>query len=218
MILKSFGCSFIFGSDLSDDGRYGGHATYSLYSWPAVLSRKLELKYSCYARPGSGNLRILERVLTQAACNEKDLFIIGWSYIDRFDYTDHSDTWETVLPGNNTDQSRSYYRDFHSQFKDKLTSLVYIKTAIDVLSDKQIPFVMTYMDPLLFEKEWHTTPAVTDLQDQILPYMNTFNGQTFLEWSYDNDFEISSNKHPLEPAHRAAADLLLPMVREKLKD
>jgi hypothetical protein len=218
MMLKSFGCSFIFGSDLADDGRFGGHATYSLYTWPAVLSRRLSLQYSCYAKPGSGNLRILERVLTQAACNEKDLFVIGWSYIDRFDHADADDKWKTVLPGENSDLADFYYRNFHSQFKDKLTSLVCIKTAIDVLTSKQIPFVMTYMDSLLFEKEWHTTPAITDLQDQIFPYMKTFDGQSFLNWSRINGFEISEKQHPLEQAHKSAAELMLPVAQEILQN
>ena len=218
MILKSFGCSFIFGSDLADDNRHGGHASYSLYTWPAVLSRKLNLKYACYAKPGSGNLRILERVLTNAASNEQDFFVIGWSYIDRFDYTNVEDKWQTVLPGDATDQADFYYRNFHSEFKDKLTTLIYIKTAIDVLKSKKIPFLMTYMDPLMLEKQWHSTPAVTDLQDQVAPYLQTFDGKTFLDWSHDNGFEISAKKHPLEPAHRAAAELILPTASEKLKD
>ena len=33
-----------------------------------------------------------------------------------------------------------------------------------------------------------------------------FNGKTFLQWSRDNAFPESDRWHPLESAHRAAAD------------
>lgn len=212
MMLKSFGCSFIFGSDLVDDGRTGGYATYSLYTWPAHVARSLSMKYVCYARPGSGNLRILERVLSQAASNEKDLFVIGWTYIDRFDYTDTDDKWKVILPVDTTTEADFYYRNFHSQFRDKLSTLICIKTAIDVLTHKGQPFIMTYMDPLIFEKDFHATPAITDLQDQIRPYMTTFEGSNFLEWSRSKGFAISAANHPLEEAHKSAAGIMRPVV------
>jgi hypothetical protein len=64
------------------------------------------------------------------------------------------------------------------------------------------------MDDLIFEKAWHTTPAIQDMQEYIRPYMNEFNGQSFLEWSKSNGFKISKTSHPLEAAHQAAADLV----------
>ena len=63
MMLKSFGCSFIYGSDLSDDGKGFPLASPSKLSWPSLLAQSLNYTYECYARPGSGNLRILEKVL-----------------------------------------------------------------------------------------------------------------------------------------------------------
>ena len=65
MTLKSFGCSFIFGSDLADDGRDGPYATPSQLTWPALLAQHLGRDYQCYARPGSGNLQILNTILNQ---------------------------------------------------------------------------------------------------------------------------------------------------------
>lgn len=204
-MLKSFGCSFIFGSDLPDDGRDGPHAIYSKLTWPALIAKKLDMDYVCYAKPGSGNMRILERVLSHAASNEKDLFVIGWSWIDRFDYTTTQDSWQTILPVDTTNQADFYYRHLHSQYRDKLMTLICIRTAIDVLNQKKIPFIMTYMDELMFETEWHTTPAVTDLQQQIRGYMSTFDGKTFLDWSRSHDYPVSKTLHPLEAAHKAGA-------------
>jgi hypothetical protein len=215
-MLKSFGCSFIFGSDLADDGRNGPYATYSKLTWPALIAKQLGIDYACYARPGAGNMRILERVLTQAASNEQDLFVIGWTWIDRFDYTDTQDSWKTILPVDTTPESDFYYRNLHSQYRDKLMTLICIQTAIDALNKKQIPFIMTYMDELIFETEWHATPAVTDLQQQIRDYMSAFEGKTFLDWSRSNNYPISSTLHPLEAAHDAGAKYMFAEIKKCL--
>jgi hypothetical protein len=87
--------------------------------------------------------------------------------------------------------------------------LIYIRTAIDTLKQKKIPFIMTYMDELIFEEEWHTTPAVLSLQNYIRPWMSNFADQTFLDWSRKNMYAISDLLHPLEQAHKAAAILML---------
>lgn len=217
MKLKSFGCSFIFGSGLADDGSNVDYADYSELTWPALLAKKIGYDYECYARAGSGNLRIMERTLSQAACNDHSLYIIGWTWIDRLDYvlSDLDLTnplelphWQTLLPSDTSDVANTYYKKLHSQLRDKLTTLMYIKLTIDTLKQKQCPFIMTYMDDLIFEKDWHTTPAILDMQAYIRPYMNEFNEQSFLEWSKYNGFKISKTSHPLEAAHQAAADLV----------
>jgi hypothetical protein len=219
MKLKSFGCSFIFGSDLADDGRDGPCATPSQYTWPANLAKHYSLEYECVARPGSGNMQIAERVLTHAADPDPSFYVIGWTWIDRFDYTNSNmnkeprntkgHNWRTIMPVDDDKVADFYYRGLHSEYRDKLASLMCIKLVIDTLKQKNIPFFMTYMDHLLFDSQWHTTPAVTDLQDYVRPYMNLFGDQNFLEWSRKNDFEISATSHPLEAAHRAAADYMI---------
>ena len=219
MILKSFGCSFIFGSDLADDGLGEPYAKPSQFTWPSLLAKHLGYDYQCYARPGSGNLRILEKILTMSS-QEPALFVIGWSWIDRFDYTvdaikgDHlydvagQNRWKTIMPIGNDHQTKNYYKDLHSQYRDKLTSLIYIKTAIDVLKEKQIPFIMTYIDDLLFETLWHANDSIFELQKSIRPYLTSFDGENFLDWSKNKGFPISQTLHPLEQAHQAAFELI----------
>jgi hypothetical protein len=68
---------------------------------------------------------------------------------------------------------------------------------------------MTYMDELLFDQTWHTTPAVLDLQEYVKPYMTQFEGQTFLNWSRSKGYPESARWHPLEAAHSAAADVII---------
>ena len=220
MILKSFGCSFIYGTDLADDGRGLLTSKPSQLTWPSLLAQDLNFDYNCYARPGAGNLRTLDKILTQVDDPNPAIFVIGWTWIDRFDYTTKitspavwadvigDEVWKTVMPVDTDTVAKNYYRDLHSQHRDKLTNLIYIKTAIDVLTEKNIPFIMTYMDCLLFETSWQYTTAIKELQDYVLPYMTKFDGKTFLEYSKEKGFPISETLHPLEPAHQAAFELI----------
>lgn len=217
MNLKSFGCSFIFGSELSDDGRNGSYATGSRLTWPAHLAKHIGYEYLTYSRPGSGNLQIAERVLSQLATNEQAFFVIGWTYIDRFDYVDANNPnnkfpgmpWSTIMPVDTTDIANTYYKNLHSETTDKLTTLMSVRLVINTLKQKGCPFIMTYMDDLMFDRRWHTTPAITDLQDYIRPHMTTFEGMNFQQWSKKNGHAITDIGHPLESAHAAAGELMI---------
>jgi hypothetical protein len=230
MKLKSFGCSFIFGSELSDlvhreisdYGPNDKYATGSQLTWPAHLAQQLGHEYLTYSRPGSGNLQIAERVLSHLATNEQSLFVIGWTYIDRFDYVSVANPdkwkwnpdklpgmpWSTLMPVDTFDAAKTYYRDLHSEIRDKFTTLMSIRVVIDTLKQKNCSFIMTYMDDLILDQRWNTTPAITDLQDYIRPHMTTFEGMNFQQWSKKNGHPITAIGHPLESAHRAAGELM----------
>jgi len=216
MKLKSFGCSFIFGSDLSAGLPNWNSDLPSQATWPARLAQKLNCRYGCYARPGAGNLQILNQVLAQISQSDSDdVFIIGWTWTDRFDYYDiDSDSstqssWKSILPVDKSKLASVYYQQIHSEYLNKLTSLIYIKTAVDALQQKNLKFVMTYMDHILFDRTWHTDPSICFLQDCVAPHMTTFDGMNFLDWSRKNGFSESKNWHPLEQAHQAAADYII---------
>lgn len=216
MILKSFGCSFIFGTDLADAGKNERYSFGSYLTWPSLLAKDLVYDYQCYAKPGSGNLQIAERLLNQVNKNDLALYVIGWSWIDRFDYISDDELWAggqgtkwaTVMPTDSTTVARKYYKTLHDQYRDKLTTLMYIRLAIDTLKQHNLPFIMTYVDDLIFETEWHSSQAVVNLQNYIKPHMTTFEGQSFLEWSKKKNFPISKSLHPLEEAHQAAFELI----------
>jgi len=213
MELKSFGCSFIFGSDLSDCDHNPPWPTGSFLTWPAHLAKQLGRNYQCWARPGSGNLQIAEKIINQSVACQDSLYVISWSWIDRFDYYNQSShpwqPWKTLTPGNSDDLAEVYYKNLHSEYRDKLSNLMYIKLVIDTLNQKNIPFIMTYMDELLFDQTWHTTPAISDLQEYVKPHMTQFEGQTFLNWSRSKGYPESPGWHPLEQAHSAAADVII---------
>jgi hypothetical protein len=219
MKIKSFGCSFIYGTDLGDNPHIW---KYSELTWPAILANQLGYDYECYARPGSGNLQIAERVLNE--CNKKDsvLYIINWTWIDRFDFVKSEDQWQpwdTLRPTSTERHAESYYKNLHSEYRDKLTTLISVKTVIDILLEKGIKFIMTYEDDLLFDQRWHTSLAVKELQNAVSKHMTTFEGQGFLSWSRKNNYPISEAWHPLEEAHSAAADYMISVFdKQKIID
>lgn len=215
MKVKSFGCSFIFGSDLGDE-KITGPVMASRKTWPALVAQHVNLDYECFARPGIGNLQILEKVLCQTdTCKPSDLVIINWTWIDRFDYYDkvnhrlHWQDWHTIRPSGTDTVSINYYKHIHSEYQDKLTNLIYVKTAIDILQAKNIKFIMTYMDQLMLDTTWYTSNAVATLQTCVRPHLTTFQGQTFLEWSRAHGFPESAGQHPLDLAHSSAAKYLI---------
>jgi hypothetical protein len=216
MDLKSFGCSFIFGSDLSDCNYNPPEPKESLLTWPAHLAKKLSYNYQCYARPAAGNLQIAEKIINQSAASPDGFYVISWSWIDRFDYYNQPlhpwQPWKTLTPGNSDQLAETYYKNLHSEYRDKLSNLMYIKLVIDILHQRNIPFIMTYMDELLFDTKYNTSPAITALQDYIEPYMTRFEGKTFLDWSRNKGYPESAGWHPLEAAHSAAADIIIRAV------
>ena len=212
MKIKSFGCSFIFGSDLKDCDYTPPWAKGSPSTWPSLLAQKLDAGYECHARPGSGNFQITERILNQLQTSKNDVFIVCWSWIDRFDHFKDAKAWQswnTLLPGARDQLSQTYYKYLHTEYSDKLNTLIKIKLVIDILTQHNVRFLMTYIDRLMFDQQFNTSPAVTYLQSCILPYMTLFEGQTFLEWSKQKGFAESATWHPLEEAHSAAADYMI---------
>jgi hypothetical protein len=79
-----------------------------------------------------------------------------------------------------------------------------VETEKDLLD---LPSHIRYEVDQNFRKQTQTPEYITDLRKLITPCLETFQGQTFLDWSYSNGFLVTELLHPLEQAHRAAADL-----------
>lgn len=212
MLIKSFGCSLIFGTDLPDctDGY-----TPSRLTWPARIAQALDLPYRCFARPGIGNLAIADSVLQQITDPTPSLYVIAWTWIDRFDYTVDDGHWNTARPGEDKSLDQYYFRNLHSQYRDKLQSLIYIQTCIQALQQADQRFLMTYNDELLFETDWHVSPAISMLQQEIRPHMHLFEGKTFMDFARDQGFDISAGNHPDAQAHEAASEIMLSAVKQQ---
>jgi hypothetical protein len=150
MKLKSFGCSFTYGSNLSDcDIPVFGP---SQHTWPALLAQSLRIEYECYAYPGIGNLQIYQNVLDQVRLKDSNFFIINWTWLDRFDFIDPvQEHWHTLRPDGNTSEHQLYYKHFYNQYHTMLTNASYISSTISILTQYNIKFIMTIMDETLFD-------------------------------------------------------------------
>lgn len=210
MKLKSFGCSFTYGSDLCDCD--GTPFEASQQTWPALLANSLDFKYECYAYPGIGNLQIYQTVLDQVRLKDSDFFIINWTWLDRFDFIEPvQEHWNTLRPGENTAEHQLYYKHFYNQYHTMLTNASYISSTISILTQFNVKFIMTAMDETLFEDinpNWQLPRPIEILQDQIRPCITKFDNKTFLEFSKEKGFPISETLHPLEDAHQAAFELI----------
>ena len=204
--VRSFGDSFIYGSDLSDCPQDSLIEPSNL-TWPALIAKLHDLDYKCYARPGVGNSWIAQQVLTYA--KPDCLNIINWTWIDRWDYYNIIDKqWQTARPTGTEDDAYAnmWYKYFQSELMDKWKDLTIIYSTISYLKQHDIPYVFHIMDELLLDGEHHAPPYITalqkDIRDEVLrfPLYNTF-----LTWSELNRFDISDNLHPLEQAHKEAA-------------
>jgi hypothetical protein len=227
MTIVSFGCSLTFGTDLPDSNPTAGWPTASNLTWPALISKRLDCPYLTRAKGGSGNLCISDRVsrAVHYFVDPNRFFIINWTFIDRFDFSHPTgihfnsgpQDYITCRPNETDELSQFYYRNFHSEYRDKFTNLMYIKLTVDILQKHRVKFAMTTIDDQLWCDRWHAPPHILEMQQEIRPYVLDFEGRNFLDWSQHHGFDISSTGHPLVEAHQAAADVILPKIKNLLK-
>ena len=199
------GDSFTRGDELTDcstHSRIAPHHTHSLSTWPALVAKKLGIEYDCMTIGGRGNHWISMSVSTYLEKHRDALFIINWSWFERFDYIDVVTGEWTVTHPRHTDQLDHYfYKHIDSERWNLHRNLQQIHSTICLLEQNSIDFIMTCIDPMLYNKENFVTP----LQAQVNHYIVNFYGYTFLEWAKHKNFEIGPGGHPLEKAHVEAA-------------
>jgi hypothetical protein len=226
--LKSFGCSFFYGSDLPEVIDYTDFVNSNKEhskrlpvreTWPLLIAKNLKLKYECWAQAGQGNFKIYCDILANSHKDDQSIYLVNWTWIDRYDYINNQESWHTLRPANESDLEKFYYRHLHSQFQDMISSATYIVSAAEHLSSLNCPYIMTYMDYNLLaqvDPTWHDPRYLKVLTQKLQQILVNFDGKNFLDWSRDNNFKISSNWHPLGPAHQAAAEYWLPAVEKLL--
>lgn len=101
-LVLSSGCSFIWGSELSDCYHCGTNG-YSQQTWPALLATNSGNEYHCVAEPGGGNDNIARNIVV--FCETKkapDLVVVQWTFPWRFGFRfeyptkSNMDQWYTV--------------------------------------------------------------------------------------------------------------------------
>jgi hypothetical protein len=195
--------------------RYSG---YSYNTWPALLAKNLNLEYLCHSKPGASNQTIIRTLMKLInSITVDDLVVIDWTFMDRWDYIDHKvefveDQWKTLRPGssNHTDIEKFYYTCIQSELWNKWESLKAISLAHYALKARDIKFLMTCEDSLIFDQRFFNPTYVINAQNEVYGNILWFNNKGFSDWAKDNEYKCGSkNGHPLEEAHRAAFKYIL---------
>jgi len=215
--IVSFGDSFIFGTEIKNNNN--GHA-----AWPGLIASDIGVEYETYAIPGCGNEAITRQILAYFSNNPSNnvLAVINWTWGLRWDfYIPTSENWVTLgltcVPSKLIDYVTEYeaeriinfYRDYpgHSIIWDKFRTFQTMYTAQQLLKSLGVVAIQTYTDAELWDQTWHSPDYIKIMQESVQGPMLDFEGRTFLDWSRHNGFKITEAWHPLDDAHRAAADL-----------
>jgi hypothetical protein len=216
--IVSFGDSFIFGSELKNNAD-------GYQAWPGLIAKDLGIEYKTCAVPGCGNENITRQVLAYFSNNPSDnvLAVINWTWGARWDfYISSVERWITLgltcVPSRLTNLISDYeaakvidfYRTYpgNSTLWDKFRTLQTIYAAQQYLEKLGVPSIQTYMDTELWDQTCHAPAYIKTMQKLVNAPMQSFEGKTFLDWSYHNGFAVTDpGLHPLEDAHYAAANL-----------
>jgi hypothetical protein len=216
--IVGFGDSFVFGSELANN-------TDGSKSWISQAARRLGVDYETTAIPGCGNENISRQILTYFSNNPSNnvLAVVNWTWGARWDfYVPGKETWTTLglscvppklapLVGlNEAEKILEFYNKYpgHSTLWDKFRTLQTIYSAQQFLKHINVPSIQTYMDAEMWDTTWHAPDYIKTLQDLTKEPLQTFEGLSFLDWSYKNKFKVTEvGLHPLEDAHAAACAL-----------
>jgi hypothetical protein len=216
--IVSFGDSFIFGSELANNSN--GHQ-----AWPGLIAEELGVDYETCAIPGCGNEAITQQILTYFGNNPADnvLAVVNWTWGARWDfYLSVVEKWITLgltcvpnkltdyVSENEAERIINFYKDYpgNSTLWDKFRTLQTIYTTQQFLKQQGVTVIQTYMDYELWDQNWHAPDYIKTMQHLVKDPMQTFEGKTFLDWSYHNRFAVTKvGLHPLEQAHVAAKEL-----------
>lgn len=214
--LVSFGDSFIYGTELSNNS--DGHQ-----AWPGLVAQKLGYTYQTEAVPGCSNDHIARQIYGYFANNsaENTLAVINWTWTSRWDfYVVEHETWITLGPTCVPEKlkalvDRTQAEDMIAFYKaranssilwNKFRNLQTIWSVQQYLDQKGAKSVQTYMDYELLDQKWHAPDYVQQLQELVAPQLQLFDDQNFVDWSHKNGYRVTINMHPLEEAHQAAAN------------
>lgn len=226
--IVSFGDSFVWGSELE-------HNTDGSRAWPGLVAQDLGWQYHTCAVPGCGNEAIARQVFDYFHDKSPDsvLAVINWTWPIRYDfYSVVTEAWTTLGPtcaqpklahtfGDQQEAQRilDLYNDYlgHSTVWDRTRSLVPMYAVQQYVKSRNIPCIQTHMDLELFDSRWHAPGYIQELQQLVLPELQLFEGENFLDWSRGRGFAVTEpGWHPLEAAHRAAADLWIDTYAQAL--
>ena len=222
----AIGDSFTRGDELADcPPQTEFNNCSSTLTWPALLAKSLDATYQSYSFGGAGNQWISWQVATRI--KQDTLYIVNWSWFERFDYVDiETDLWTTTHPRHEDKLDHYFYRNLDSDIWNLHRNLQQMHSTISLLKQNNVDFIMTCLDTNYIANSNTIRPpdsivfvnwtnAISNLQEQVVPHIVDFEGMSFLEWSKHNSFELGPNGHPLEKAHIEAAKYINTIITKE---
>ena len=196
MKLLAVGDSFTYGEELSDLNN----------AWPHLLGNKLGYTVDNFAKPGSGNTRMIRYAVEQI--NNYDLIVIAWSHFARTELADKNgfyDIWPgcSTLPHKEFSSWRSdvinYYSKHHNDqylYNQYLINIILIQQYLKFNNKKYI------MLDAFGNNKYRKNNTVVDQIDST--YYVGWPTTTMMEWTYKTPQGL--NGHFLEQGHELIAD------------
>lgn len=113
------GDSFIYGNELKDC-IFSGKTIVSQSTYPALISKELNLDYVCAARPGFANSSIRRTVMDVCENSENiELVIVQWTFVGRYEFKFKFDTgiesgWEQISAWSIIDDTTEIEKNFQN--------------------------------------------------------------------------------------------------------
>ena len=118
---------------------------------------------------------------------------------------------QTYMDSSMIDHTPSNRVEHYLAYKDQLWPTVTTEQELLTLPS----YILDEVDKDFYGQ---SKPVYVDaLQKLVNPCLETFEGKTFLDWSYHNNFPVTELLHPLEQAHQAAAELWQDRYRQMLQ-
>ena len=242
MIIVAGGDSFVFGSELADCEIRRSKSTFT-----ALLSKGSFYKCVARPGFSNHSISrtVLEKISERKQSNYG--VVVSWTYTSRYEFNFSSNEqpiWQTVTPWtvNNfypsveshneniiKEQKQFAYKDFANTWYKFVGSFEYweiystLKEIVflqNYLTIQKIPFMFTCADASWLETKTYKSMdrSISSLRNQIdFTKWFFFPGyKGFYQWAVDNKYPIG-NIHPLEEAHRDAAELMKDKFYELVK-
>lgn len=211
-MIYAIGDSFTYGDELLDRN----------LAWPAVLGQQLDREIINLGKNGSGNSRIVKRVLDLAFDDTAELILIAWAGPGRIEYFNNKplDIWPAqqvrgILSPTEQELTRLLTLTHNEQW-DIWAHRKWIRDIIlcqNLLENQNKRYLM-----MVAWHNWQPTPEVKDLWDKVdtqyfLGYPTDTNPdyETFCYWFADAP--KGPGGHPLELGHQRIADKIYEHIR-----
>jgi len=226
MILKTFGCSHTFGSELTDPSKT---------SWPILLGKKLNLPVENRGAPGNANEHIIHNAITESPADKQATIIILTSHARRVYWPETELECLKLKPRKNGEKEyRSYYaepnrvldsswQNFLARRKNGEKEWNYGSTRTEVYPlwlkyHYDISAVIKYHRFLfnscveLLKARGHIV-YIFNAGSRIVE--NEYNSLLFTQMGRQNNFPRGPGKHYLEELHEAWSDHVYEIINEK---